>query len=328
MYQIKQIPEDFIVIEESSIQPQKEGRYAYFKLWKREYTTLRAIEHIASFLNLPLKDFGFAGTKDKEAITEQAISIKHGSATVLHNFKNNDIKLTFLGYGNKPISLGDLKGNYFEIVIRNLEPHESPKPISFTINYFDDQRFSVNNASIGKAIVQGKFEEACQLIDDEPKNYIGALHKLSLKALQLYIHAYQSFLFNEALTEYLRCKYCSDELITLPYVHGKLIMPKEKPTITTFPLVGFGTEYPDTESKAIYTKLLQHDKITERHFIIRAFPELSAEGEMRNIITEMQRWNIEKLENDDLTNGKKKCKITFFLQKGSYATLVIKRMMI
>jgi len=335
MYKIKQLPEDFIVTEESTIKPAKQGKYAYFKLWKREYTTMRAVEHIADFLCIPQKDIGFAGAKDKEAITEQTISVRNGTSRLVETFKSDDIRLTFLGHGDTPISLGDLRGNRFRIVIRNLD--HAPTKTDFIINYFDDQRFSTNNAAVGKAILQGRFEEACRLIDEEsvnaflaeePKNFIGALHTISFRTLQFYLHAYQSLLFNQAVSEYLQCKYSSGELLDVTYTHGKLVFPLKRPENTSFPLIGFGVEYLDAVIEAIYQRLLGQDSLTERSFVVRAFPELSEEGSTRDIVAEVQDLKLSELEADDLNTGKKRCSVGFFLQKGSYATLVVKRMMV
>ena len=334
MYRIKQVPEDFLVSEESAIKPGKQGRYAYFRLWKREYTTQRAAEHIADFLRLPVKDIGFAGAKDKEAITEQAISVRNGSSKLVEHFKSDDIRLTFLGYGDSPISLGDLKGNRFEIIIRNLE--RAPEKAGFIINYFDDQRYSTNNAQIGELFLRGKFENACRLMDEEPvngflemepKNFVGALHTIPFRTLQLYIHAYQSLLFNQAVSEYLHCKYKPGELVKVPYTHGELVFPEKRPKDMRFPLIGFSAEYPEKDIEMIYARLLKKDGLEERNFIIRAFPELSSEGNSRDLVVEPQDLKIGRLEDDDLNMGKKKCEVSFSLPKGSYATMVIKRMM-
>lgn len=334
MYTIKQIPDDFIVIEESLVKPEKQGMYAYFTLWKREYTTQRAVERIADFLHMQQRDIGFAGAKDKEAITEQVISVKHGSSKLAETFRNDDLRLTFLGYGNAPIRLGDLQGNRFELVIRNLD--HTPETVDFIINYFDDQRFSTNNAAIGKAILRGKFDDACAqlkeetvtaFLEREPTNYIGALRTLPFRTLQLYIHAYQSLLFNQAVSEYLQCKYSAGELFELPYTHGKLVFPTKRPESMAIPLVGFGVEYPNKEIEAIYHRLLKRSNLSERSFVIRAFPELSGEGGVRDLVKEVRDLHLGKLEDDNLNSGKKKCKVTFFLKKGSYATMVVKRMM-
>ena len=77
MYLIKQKSGDFKVVEKS-ILPEKNdaGNYAYFLLNKTGYTTIDAVELIARFLHKKLRDMGYAGNKDKHAITQQTISIK------------------------------------------------------------------------------------------------------------------------------------------------------------------------------------------------------------------------------------------------------------
>ena len=120
MYKIKQIPEDFIVKEINSISPLDSGDYSYCLLKKTNYPTVRAIGHIAQALRIKPKNIGFAGNKDKNAVTEQVISIFKSNKEKIKRVKLKDIKLKFLGKGNDPISLGDLEGNYFKITIRNL----------------------------------------------------------------------------------------------------------------------------------------------------------------------------------------------------------------
>src|SRR3989344_3550916 len=159
MYQLKQIPEDFVVTEVTSIVPQTQGKYLYFILRKRDRNTLDALTQIARVLGVREKDIGFAGSKDKQAVTEQLISIQGVVKERVLTIKLRDSSLEFLGYGSEPISLGDLQGNKFEIIVRNLEQVEI-KPVAYVENYFDEQRFSKNNAEIGKYLVLKKFKEA------------------------------------------------------------------------------------------------------------------------------------------------------------------------
>jgi len=80
----------------------------------------------AERLGIPLKSFGFAGNKDRNAVTEQKISIFRGSKN-FENVELSGIGLKYLGNGKEPISLGDLEGNEFEIIIRNLDGKEIKK---------------------------------------------------------------------------------------------------------------------------------------------------------------------------------------------------------
>ena len=75
MYQLKQIPEDFIVKEITNIEPKSSGLFVYLKLKKEHLNTLDAIKIIAKKLRIKEKDIGFAGSKDKNALTEQIISL-------------------------------------------------------------------------------------------------------------------------------------------------------------------------------------------------------------------------------------------------------------
>ncbi|MBN1645215.1 tRNA pseudouridine(13) synthase TruD, partial [Candidatus Woesearchaeota archaeon] len=120
MYKIKQKPEDFIVKEISNIKLDSKGKYTYFLLKKKDYTTLRALEMTARELRTPVKKFGFAGNKDRRAVTSQLCSAEGVSEKRLEEVKLKDIEISFKGKGDKPVCLGDLEGNSFEIVVRNI----------------------------------------------------------------------------------------------------------------------------------------------------------------------------------------------------------------
>ena len=91
MYSLKQVPEDFTVKEMNGMAIGDAGKYTYFILKKKNYNTINALEAIAGSLRISQKNIGFAGNKDRNAVTEQFISIKNGkkdfetvNATSLH----------------------------------------------------------------------------------------------------------------------------------------------------------------------------------------------------------------------------------------------------
>ena len=136
-YQIKQLPEDFVVKEISNVKLVDKGEYAIFRLKKKNYTTERAVQQIANALHINRKRVGYAGNKDRIAITEQNISIKYIKKDRVEKLNLKDIKLKFIGYSKEPISLGDLEGNSFEIIVRNIT--KSPICLKRIINYFGEQ---------------------------------------------------------------------------------------------------------------------------------------------------------------------------------------------
>jgi tRNA pseudouridine13 synthase len=329
MYKLKSKPEDFVVNEQIKLSLDESGDYAYFWLWKRDYTTMRAVERISGYLRCRVRDVGFAGNKDKHAVTRQVVSIKDPQKRVndgrFAGLKSDDISLEYIGRGKKPVSLGDLDGNKFEIVLRDCE--KSPEKISWFVNYFDEQRFSGTNRDAGKAIVLGDFKKACDLIDDErideylaerPKDCVGAIKKVPLKTRLMFVHAYQSWLWNEAVSQYLRSL---SDCAVLKYSLGELAFPREDVPQIGVPLVGFGTELGDAEIDRIVKGLIEKDGVSPYDFVIRAMPELSAEGGMREVVVTVSESSIENV-------GDGVYKIKFFLPKGCYATMCVKRMMV
>ena len=153
MYKIKQLPEDFVVKEIPLADRKPEGKYLYFLMKKKGRNTLDVIQELARRLHLREKDIGFAGSKDRHAVTEQMISIIGAKKEIIENLKVRDVSLEFQGLGKVPVSLGDLQENEFEIVVRNLEGQKISR-VDFLENYFGEQRFSLHNAGIGKHIIK------------------------------------------------------------------------------------------------------------------------------------------------------------------------------
>ena len=332
MYKIKQIPEDFVVNERSSPELQDRGNYAIFRLKKKDFTTLKACQIIADSLKIPLKNIGFAGAKDRQAVTEQVISIKKSGKSA-EKVSNDLIQISFLGYSDNPISLGDLKGNHFIITIRNLE-NETPDSINQIINYFDDQRFSTNNHLVGKAIIKKDFKTACGLLEKEklvkdhlkerPKDFVGAIKKVPFKIRTMYIHAYQSWLFNQTIIGFIKDLDC----IHVEYSLGTLLFPKKDMKEFDIPLIGFQTERSENSGmNRMIENIKKQEDISERDFITKSMPELSAEGGLRPLVVKITDLKIDKPEIDNLNEGKNKITVEFNLPKGSYATIVIKRML-
>lgn len=318
MYKLKQIPEDFIVEEVSDQNFEKEGKYLICKLEKKNYNTEDAVQTLCRALNTIRKNIGYAGTKDRNAVTTQYVSLYMGSKERVSNLELKDITLEIVGRSKSPLSLGDLKGNEFTIIIRNLETNIKIKRIKKFPNYFDKQRFSKNNIRIGKSLIKKQFSDACEIIKEDnqygsgvkeklekqPHNYTEALQQVPEKILLIYVHAYQSYIWNETVEEYTK---------------------KEREQ-TEIPLIGFGTEIEDKELQKIIEKILTKENLTLRDFIIREFPYISLEGTSRKLYSEIENLEIGKEETDELNEGKKKISIKFFLKKGSYATMAVKHL--
>ena len=331
MHKIKQLPEDFIVREISSINAGGNGFYSYFLLKKTNYATMGALEILSQKLDIPLKSFGFAGNKDKNAVTEQKISIFKASKNI-ENIRLSGIELKYLGNGKSPISLGDLEGNEFAIIIRNLGIDGIKKIKNYenkkfnAPNLFGPQRFSRNNHLVGKSIIKRDFRSAAELllenrgkIEDEIAGYlegnkndfIGALRMIPLKTRKLFVHSCQSFLFNEIANEYLKNIDKSEYNET-----GNIEIP----------VIGFNFEISaikNTSLKKIIKNILEKEKISPRDFIINQMPELTSEGGCRDLFFEVNNLKISEINGDELNEKMKKAVINFTLPKSCYATALI-----
>jgi tRNA pseudouridine13 synthase len=282
--------------------------------------------------------------------------------------------LHYLGQGNQRINLGCLEGNEFEIIVESdASSGQFPRAITKTINYFDDQRFGrhKDNHVVGKLLVQRKFKEVCELLaahdgvshnamshdvsketDHETlqsrfvvqdNNYVGALRTIPRKVLQLYVHAYQSYLWNLVVDEYVRKNFRFYEIeyglgkLAIPFVIGDLQQIK-------IPIIGFGTEFPSESTYqgkydklgAIVDVILEKEGITLRDFVIREIPEITNEGSERDMILVVDKLKVTELNRPSWLarlfawllhkppQNFRKYKLAFALGKGSYATLVVK----
>ena len=128
---LKQEPEDFIVEEinekgtiillegDDSIKD-IQGDYAHFTLVKRNWDTIRAVKEVSKALWISQRRLGFAGTKDKRALTSQRVSVGKIGLDKLKNIRIKDITIKDIRYADDPIRLGDLWGNRFSIVLRHI----------------------------------------------------------------------------------------------------------------------------------------------------------------------------------------------------------------
>ncbi len=341
MYKIKQVPEDFVVKEMTNVKLKDNGDYTYFILKKRNYTTERAVSAVANYLKVDRKKIGYAGSKDKKALTEQMISIQRLNKT--KDIKLKDIELVYKGKGDERISLGDLKGNEFVITVRNLNIGNiriNSKTLQIP-NYFDEQRFSKNNYLIGKSILKKDFRKAVDLILENfpektsgfeedvkehisrfPNDFIGAIKKIPRKTRMMYVHAFQSLIFNKTVSELIILD--KGNYKKIQYQHGFFAFPLKPMKNMKLPIIGFGTEFKDNKLKEMSLKLLKEEGIALRDFIVREMPELSSEGGERDMFANAEGIDF-KTEKDELNKNKKKCIISLTLEKGSYATIAIKK---
>jgi len=189
----KQTKDDFVVTEVPLYEFSGEGEHLIIKIRKKDLSTWDAVEILANFVGCKTRDIGYAGLKDKNAMTVQSLSIHKQYEEKLKSFKHDNIKILETTYHNNKIKVGHLKGNKFFIRLkrvnlidcRKIEAALSEIVTCGMPNYFGFQRFGIegDNYKKGKAIIEGTLKEK----------------RRNLK--QMYINAYQSYLFNSWLSK-------------------------------------------------------------------------------------------------------------------------------
>jgi tRNA pseudouridine13 synthase len=178
---LKYIPADFLVRENIVVRmvDEETASFRYLLLRKQGLTTFEAVGKIAEFLGLPRGEVTYAGLKDEDGITEQLIAIPYHRADaasgiphpVFQDAGDRWVELRHYGHGIEPVKVGQLEGNSFRIVVRNLSDDDTQRLAGrhrlnlFFINYYDTQRFGVPGGpklthSVGAGILSGEWDQA------------------------------------------------------------------------------------------------------------------------------------------------------------------------
>jgi len=168
------LPEDFIV-EELFKHPEEKtnGTYTIAEVSAKSWETNRLISQMSKSLGISRRRIGFAGTKDKRSISSQLMSFYNVPKEKVLAIKLKDVTLTNVYTSYKPVKIGELKGNKFKIVVREIIKPSASENVQKNIteiqktggfpNFYGIQRFGVTRPIshiVGKHIVNGDFKSA------------------------------------------------------------------------------------------------------------------------------------------------------------------------
>lgn len=154
-------PEDFIVREWLGFEADGDGDHWLLTVRKRGSNTQWVAKQLARAANIPPRDVGFAGLKDRNAVAEQAFSVPYRSAvgSAWTDVKGEGFEVIAASRHRRKLKRGALKGNSFEIVVRDFTG--SPDALAERTqqiatrgvpNYFGPQRFGHELGNLKRAV--------------------------------------------------------------------------------------------------------------------------------------------------------------------------------
>lgn len=128
---LKQEMHDFIVEEQLGFDPSGEGEHIFLWLEKSNLNTAFVAESLAKFSKLHLRDITYAGRKDKFALTRQwfGVHIANKKEPNWQEFELEGAKILKVTRNDRKLRVGVLKGNRFQLVLRNLCSNSGPEDV-------------------------------------------------------------------------------------------------------------------------------------------------------------------------------------------------------
>lgn len=403
---LRTVPEDFVVHEVSSYPPNVEdGKYVIAKVTAVYWETNLLIRELSKELHISRQRIGFAGTKDKRAKTTRLMSFYNIPLETLSNVKLRNVMIEDIYRSDRPVRIGDLFGNKFEIIIRGLSKDVELKHVqeiaSYLLgyggfpNFFGVQRFGIVRPIshiVGKHIIKGDFEKAVMSyianpmegedkeifvlrgklqetrdyaealksypfslyfekavlnkLVSNPSGFVDALKVLPRNLLTMFVYSYQSYLFNRVLSERIKKGIPLNEAVV-----GDIVYPirrgvieercikvkksnlekvnkqvsKGKGVVTGL-LFGYDPVFSDGEMGEIEHSVIESEKINPRDFIVPDIPFVSSSGSRRALLASVKKLDF-KLINDEINQGKQALFLKFELNKGCYATCLLREFM-
>ncbi len=401
---LKEQAEDFVV-EEISSRPERteNGRFTIAEVTVRNWETNRMVRMLSRQLGISRERIGFAGTKDKRAVTTQLMSFEVPAAD-LQKVHLQDLTIADPYPAKRPMRIGDLIGNSFRIRVTHCTaaPADIPGELESVRaavaavggfpNYFGVQRFGVVRPithKMGELIVRGDLEGAvrCYLsapstvegaeaetarkelavrsdwkelmkimpsamdferalvshLIEEPGDWAGALECLPKNLQMMFVHAYQSYLFNLMLSERIRrglplnrpvvgdivvpldadrVPLHEDQVLTtaenLDLVERQVKLGK---AYVTAALYGSSGQFAGGEMGEIERRVVAAQHIEPQDFVVPELPHCTSDGSRREIICPVRDLKCSAEPGADSYT------VAFSLPKGNYATCLMREFM-
>lgn len=383
-------------------------RFLLCILIKRNWDTFIAVKNVARQLGIEQGRIQIAGIKDAKALTAQHVTLDGCLMEDAAKVDAKDVQLRPVGYVREALSTYFLLGNSFNIRIQAISLSQSTveKRVTQTIkelsdtggipNFFGHQRFGTTRPIthlVGKALLEGNFEEAAMLFLAKPSEYehpesrqareqlrrsgdfrqalenfpkqlrferlmlthlavnpqdfMSAFQRLPVKLQALFVQAHQSYLFNRFLSGRLKAGYAlnraevgdfvvSVERSGLPLTKVSKIVPQKDVTAineqvevgkmrVALPIVGLRQKLSGGVMGEIERKILGQEGIDLEKIQVNPLSRVSGMGGLRAAVTPVG--NFKAASTAAGAEGEVQAQLSFMLQRGCYATVLLREVM-
>jgi tRNA pseudouridine13 synthase len=181
----KSRPEDFVVDESLGFEPVGAGEHLFLRLEKRSLETRRLAGEIAQAYGVATIDVGYAGMKDKHAVTRQWFSVCTPLADDVA--RKAGFRVIQSSRHQRKLRRGQLVRNAFAVMLRGVSGHGWQERLAMIAeygvpNYYGPQRFGQDNLA-------------------RAREWLPVRRRSSISRFKqgLYLSVLRSYLFNQVL---------------------------------------------------------------------------------------------------------------------------------
>ncbi len=205
----------------------------------------------------------------------------------------------------------------------------------------DDQRSGAFKAQLRRAWgdwqacrdVAGRFgahHSVFEHLKRSPEDFAGAFGHVATRVRLIHLYAYQSHLWNRAVAEAVGERTGIEQRVVVRNEEGPLVFPLARAGLSlpeTFRLPGVGlADVQDQQQRELLEDALAADRLVAADFEVRGVPGFAFKGEDRPLVIRPRHLRIRPAEPDRMNRGMRMVRIRFELPRGSYATLLVRRL--
>lgn len=158
---IRSVPEEFFVEELPGFEASGTGEHLLLSVEKRGMNTVFAAKRIAAWAGVDESAIGYAGQKDRHAVTRQRFSVwlPKKVAPDIETLQSDDLRVLAHAWHARKLPRGALAGNRFVLLLRGIEGRRDVVDARLATvvkqgvpNYFGEQRFGRGGGNVQQAV--------------------------------------------------------------------------------------------------------------------------------------------------------------------------------